>query len=433
MNTKIAVIADDLTGANDTGVQFAKQGVETAVLLGLHAAPGALEAQAVVADTQSRALSPDQAYERSAQAAALFKNGPARVLYKKVDSTLRGNLGPEIEAIMDAFGLELAVVAPSFPKLGRSCVGGYVLLQGVPLEATEIARDPKCPVDETHLPTLLSRQVKRGVGHAGIKDMLAGEQALAARLKEHLAQGRSIVVCDVWKEEHFPLILAAGLSLNVPVLWVGSAGLAEHLPRALGIGPSGPASAPALVVAGSVSSVTRTQVAYLKKRPQIAAIEVDPQALLLPETREREVERCFALAAKAAAEGHDVVVASGYSEEVVANTTKRAGALGMSAAQAAEEVALGLGQLCRKLTLESAFCGLVLTGGDTAVSCCLALKATAFTVVSEVAAGIPLGELQGGDADGMPMVTKAGAFGSEDALALAMDTLKSMAAAGRHS
>jgi len=444
MIQKIAVIADDLTGANDTGVQFAKQGMDTVVLLGLAASAGALDAQAVVADTQSRALPP-------AQAAALLLSGPPRIFYKKVDSTLRGNLGAEILAIMDACGIGLAVVAPSFPKLGRTCVGGVALLQGVPLAATEIARDPKCPVKQSHLPTLLAGQIGqagqagqagrtgrtgRGVGHAGIDDILAGEEALAARMREHLDAGRGLVVCDVWQEEHFPLIIAAGLRLGVPVLWVGSAGLAEHLPRALGLLSDVPARAPVLpvlVVAGSVSAVTRAQVAHLKLRPLVTCVEVDTPALLAPATLVPEVERCVGLAAQAAGRGRDVVVVSGGSDELVAKTTALAGTLGLSPARAAEEVALGLGRICRELALRRVFCGLTLTGGDTAVSCCAALGATALTVFSEVAPGIPLGELRGGDAHGLKVVTKAGAFGAEDALALAVDALQNQIASGRRA
>jgi len=439
MDQKIAVIADDLTGANDTGVQFAKQGMDTVVLLGLAASAEAMSAQAVVADTQSRALPPGQAAARAAQAAELFQTGASRILYKKVDSTLRGNLGAEIEAIMDVRGLRLAVVAPAFPKLGRTCVGGIALLQGVPLEATEIARDPKCPVVESHLPTLLAGQTGLEVGHAGIKDILGGEEALAARLRERLDAGGGLVVCDVWKEEHFSLIIAAGLRLGAPVLWVGSAGLAEHLPRGLGIATSGPSgrpsrpASPVLLIAGSVSAVTRGQVAHLQARPGVAVVAVDTPALLEAGTLASEVERCVTLAAGAARLGRDVAVVSGGSDELVARTTALAGRLGLAPGQAAEEVASGLGLICRELMALGVFCGLTLTGGDTAVSCCAALGATALTVFSEVAPGIPLGELRGGRANGLAVVTKAGAFGAEDALALAVDALKNQAACGRRA
>lgn len=423
MNQKIAVIADDFTGANDTGVQFAKQGLETVVLLGQDRHKRDPGAQIVVTDTQSRALSPREAYQNTLRAASLFTGGD-RILYKKVDSTLRGNPGLEIKAVMDAFGLKLAIVAPSFPKLGRTCVGGYVLIQGAPVESTEIAHDPKCPVEESHLPTLLSRQTGEGAGHAGIKEIMSGAEGLAACLRANMEAGRGIVVCDAWREEHFPLILKAGMRLGVPVLWVGSAGLAEHLPAALGMRTSAPDPAPVLVVAGSVSAVTRMQTAHLRTRPGMLVVDVDAGELLEDYARDAEIARVVGLAAKAAAEGLDVLVVSGRDQDVVNAVRARAKDMGKSSIWAADEVAKGLGAVCRRLFLECSFCGMALTGGDTAVSCCAALGATRFRVVSEVAAGIPIGELCGGEADGMKVVTKAGAFGAVDALALAVDALK---------
>jgi uncharacterized protein YgbK (DUF1537 family) len=402
--------------------------MDTVVLLGLAVSPDALAAQAVVADTQSRALPPERAGERAAQAAALLLSGPPRIFYKKVDSTLRGNLGAEIQAVMAACGIGLAVVAPAFPKLGRTCVGGVALLQGVPLEATEIARDPKCPVRQSHLPTLLAGQTALSVGHAGIRDILAGEEAVAARFRERLDAGGGLVVCDVWREEHFPLILAAGLGLGVPVLWVGSAGLAEHLPRALGIAPSGAPAPPVLVVAGSVSAVTRAQVAHLRARPGVVVVAVDAPALLARESSGPEVARCVKLAEEAARLGRDVAVVSGGDDDQLAGTSALAGSLGLGLARAAEEVALGLGRICRDLAARGVFCGLALTGGDTAIACCAALGATALTVRAEVAPGIPIGELRGGEAAGLTVVTKAGAFGAEDALAAAVDAVKAHAA-----
>jgi uncharacterized protein YgbK (DUF1537 family) len=157
---KIAVIADDLTGANDTGVQFAKQGLATVVLLNAGNLSSGAASDVVVIDTGSRALPAAEARARAAEAARLVKSGGIGTVYKKIDSTLRGNLGVEIDAIMDGCGLALAVVAPAFPQNGRLTVGGLHLLNGVPLEASEIARDPKMPVCESSLPALLAGQLK---------------------------------------------------------------------------------------------------------------------------------------------------------------------------------------------------------------------------------------------------------------------------------
>ncbi|NPV04473.1 MAG: four-carbon acid sugar kinase family protein [Syntrophaceae bacterium] len=422
---KIVVLADDLTGANDTGVQFAKQGLKSLVLISLPDSPSDLDEDVLIVDTQSRALTPAEAYEKVAQAVGLFKErGPFRALYKKIDSTLRGNLGSEIDALMDVCGFETAVVAPAFPKNGRITVGGRHLLGGAPLEATEIARDPVCPVGESHIPTLLAGQTRRRVGHVGIKSVLAGSDGILGAMRGLRAEGCEVVVCDAWQDDHLAMIAMAAARLEQSVLWVGSAGLAESLPLALGLGAATAERRPVVVIAGSVSSVTRGQVALLRQRPDVAAIETDPCSFLRPASARDEMDRCFQAAVNALQSGRDVVIVSAQSEDAVARTIEEGRSSGLSPRQSAEAVADALGSLCRRLALHAGLGGLVLTGGDIAVSCCRSLSASGISVIQEVAPGIPLGVLKGGQCPGLGVVTKAGAFGGQDALCKAVDFLK---------
>jgi len=423
--SKIVVLADDLTGANDTGVQFAKQGLRSLVLISLPDSPAELDEDVLIVDTQSRALPPAEAYERVAQAVGLFRErGPFQALYKKIDSTLRGNLGAEIDALMDVCGFELAVAAPAFPKNGRITVGGRHFLGGSPLEATEIARDPVSPVSESHIPTLIAKQTRRAVGHVGIKDVLAGSDGILDAMRRLCAEGREVLVCDAWQDDHLAMIAMAAVRLQKPVLWVGSAGLAECLPLALGLGAATAERRPVVVIAGSVSGVTRGQAALLRQRPDAAYIETDPCAFLRPDTAQAETGRCFQAAVNAVHGGKDVVIVSGHSDEVVARTIEEGRLAGLSPRQSSEAVAEALGELCRRITLNAKLGGLVLTGGDIAVSCCRRLAASGISVLQEVAPGIPVGVLKGGQCPGLAVVTKAGAFGAQDALCKAVDFLK---------
>ena len=422
---KIVVLADDLTGANDTGVQFAKQGLKSLVLISLPDSPSELEEDVLIVDTQSRALPPAEAYEKVAQTVGLFQDRvPFQALYKKIDSTLRGNLGPEIDALMDVCGFALAVVAPAFPKNGRITVGGFHFLGKAPLEATEIARDPVCPVGESHIPTLIAGQTRRKVGHVGIKSVLAGSDGILDAMRRLSEDGREVLVCDAWQDDHLTMIAMAAVRLDKPVLWVGSAGLAESLPLALGLGAATADREPVVVVAGSVSGVTRGQVAMLRQRAHVACIEVDPYAILKPDAAQAEMGRCFQAAVNAVGAGKDVVIVSGHSDEVVARTIEEGRLSGLTPRQSSEAVAGALGGLCRRIALHAKLGGLVLTGGDIAVSCCRSLSANGISVIQEVAPGIPVGVLKGGQCPGLGVVTKAGAFGAQDALCKAVDFLK---------
>ena len=425
MKKKIIVIADDLTGANDTGVQFAKQGLDTIVLLGTDSPPERPEEDVVVMDTGSRSLGPQEAYDTVAKAARFFKNIPFCAIFKKIDSTLRGNLGREIDAVMDTCGQELAVIAPAFPRNGRTTIGGYHFLHGVPLEATEASRDPVCPVTETHLPTLLSSQSQRKVGHVGIKPTMAGLEGILAAIGELTAAGTTVIACDAWQEAHLKNLATAARQLEKQVLWVGSAGLAAYLPAAFRMSAEPMACNPVLVLAGSVSRVTRSQVTMLRSRPDMACIEVAPCRLLQHDTSEMEIHRCCHEARQALTAGKDVVIVSGSREEAVTETQNKGFALGFTDRQTAEAVAGALGDLCRQIATNTPLSGMVLTGGDIALSCCRLLSASGMKVMEEISPGIPLGRLKGGPWDGLRVVTKAGAFGEEDALCRAVDRLKS--------
>lgn len=421
---RIAVIADDLTGANDTGVQFAKQGLETVVLLGTKNFAASLSADVVVIDTNSRALPAGEARAKASEAARLVRDGGIGTVYKKVDSTLRGNLGPEIDAIMDECGLRVAVIAPAFPKNGRVTVGGLHLLHGVPIEAGEIARDPKMPVRESSVPALLAGQTKRRVAHIGLKTMLAGEAAIAAELTRLAGEGAGMIVCDAWQDEQLKHLAAAIVASGLAALWVGSAGLAEYLPAALGMSGGARRRDPVVVIAGSVSNVTRSQVAKLSERADTAYIMVTPAALLTAAGRQAEIDRCYVAVAAVVREGKHAVLASGYSDDVVAATCSEAKALGLDGQQTGAIIADSLGEIGRLLAENLSLGGLVLTGGDIAVAVCAALGATGLKVTREVAPGVPVGELRGGRREGLKVVTKAGAFGSDDVLVKAVEVLQ---------
>ncbi|HEY3425480.1 MAG TPA: four-carbon acid sugar kinase family protein, partial [Negativicutes bacterium] len=253
------VIADDLTGANDTGVQFAGQGMQTEVLLDGAALTPSPATDIIVVDTNSRAIPAKEAYLKVQTVAKQAHSMGFLHYYKKLDSTLRGNVGVELKAILDLGLHEFAFVMPALPNNGRTTVGGHVLLHGVPLAATEIAKDPKSPVNETVLPELLRQQTASLVGHIGIAELCQGEAAITKAIQQHLTQGCTIISCDAWLDEHFPLAASAALRVSQRILWSGSAGLAEFLPQLLKLHKP-QTKQPTLVVAGSVSSVTRGQI-----------------------------------------------------------------------------------------------------------------------------------------------------------------------------
>src|SRR3712207_6339570 len=117
----LAIIADDLTGAADSGGQLARPGYRTAVVFHIAEFPAKSDCDAVAVDMDSRSLPAGFASKRVLEAGRTMNN--ARVIYKKIDSTLRGPVAAELAAALGATGQAKAVVAPAFPsEIGRAHV-----------------------------------------------------------------------------------------------------------------------------------------------------------------------------------------------------------------------------------------------------------------------------------------------------------------------
>ena len=432
---KLVIIADDLTGANDAGVQFAKYGMNVQVLLedsSQTTVSGSGEVvDVVVLDTDSRAVPAEVAFARVAAASRMVKkvagNGEIPLIFKKIDSTLRGNLGPEIDAAMTEFGFDWAAVVPAFPANGRITVGGWHLLHQVPLAESEISRDPKAPVHDSVLSELLVKQSSQPVGHIFLKDVCGGPASIRQRITEQLSAGKKLISFDATTETHLRSIAKAIADSSQPGLWVGSAGLAEMIPAVMGwpkqerFSPATDANGPVLIVAGSVSKVTHRQMEVILSKGQVRLVSLQAAALI--DDEDGEIRRCSQAAAQGLAEGLDVLLASAMTADAVVLARAAGLSKGLDNLKVSEIIADALGQVVRELvSLKPA--GLFLTGGDTAIAVCRALDVNAIEILAEVSAGIPLGRLSGGISPGLPVVTKAGAFGGETAIVDAVKVLK---------
>ena len=180
----IGVIADDLTGAAEIGAVGLRHGLRAEVVL---AGEPSGDADLVCLDTDSRSCAPGEAAERAARAARLLRQQRADWVYKKTDSVLRGNVTPELEAIVTELGLDGALLVPANPSLGRTIVGGQYFVRGQLIHETEFARDPKHPRSSSDVRELVAtpaslplfvRRAEEGLPERGI---VIGEAASPGR------------------------------------------------------------------------------------------------------------------------------------------------------------------------------------------------------------------------------------------------------------
>jgi hypothetical protein len=226
------IIADDLSGAADCGIACTMAGLSTVVVLGETTQPPHADAIAVDADTRRKPI-----VEAAAETARVVRAyaAPGQILFKKLDSTLRGHIGAEIAATLATrralHGAAVAVMAPAFPATGRTTVRGHQLLHGVRLEHTELWKGENIQ-GEAHIPAMLTAS---GLRTTAIHlDMVRNASKLHAALFQ-AARRHDVIACDAEIEADLQAIAQASLSLGRNTVWVGSAGLARYLPAAAGL------------------------------------------------------------------------------------------------------------------------------------------------------------------------------------------------------
>jgi uncharacterized protein YgbK (DUF1537 family) len=389
------ILADDLTGAADCAVAFARRGHAAAVTWGEAAGQEAEEAVLAI-DADSRRLSAEAA---AARHAALLRPGPT--LYKKIDSTLRGQPAAELAATLAALREggrpALAVVAPAFPDTGRTTEAGRIRLGGAPLEDSPLwARehsygdaDLRAILEGAGLPTAL----------LPLEELRAGPEAVATAMQDALAAGRAALVCDAVTTADLGTIARATRPQGAELVWVGSGGLAAALAEAGPAGQDPPPPRPPvtggglLLVVGSLAEASRAAAGQALAQGGLRHFGIQPALLRAGPAGWGGMAREIAAAIAA---GEDALA---IIEPEPGADLRHGAALAQAMAALLQPAAAQAG-------------GLFATGGETAYALLSRLGVKGIRLLEEVAAGVPLGLTRG--ARRLPVVTKAGGFGDAD-------------------
>lgn len=420
------IVADDLTGANASGVLLKAFGLSPLTLTGDLPPPPAVRAgrDVLIAPTDSRAVAPAVAYRRVRDATTALAAPEVRLYTKRIDSTLRGNMGPEIDAMLDALAAvensdRIAVVVPAYPQAGRVAVGGYLLVNGILLQRSDVARDPKTPVLTSRTLDLVVAGSRRTAAHLPLDTVYAGAAALAAALGDTYRNGHRIAVLDALQPEDLETIADAVIAADLPFIAVDpgpfSAALAGRLLPAEHSGKPRPR---VLMVVGSVVATAGEQLRELYRAYHVTTAYLDPLLLIAGGDIARvEIEQavakltaapvdtdflclttnsldstaCLDLEAIARSRASDIDTVSGLINQGIAQTVERV-----------LDAPLRVG-------------GLYLSGGDTTIAVFRRLGAVGLVLERDVLPLVAYGHIMGGSREGMPVVTKGGTAGDRDA------------------
>jgi len=410
MNEKrIIIIADDLTGANDTAIQFVKYGMSALVVTDDLLPDVFANFNVLSFNTDSRETSPKEAYEKVRELIQKLKAaGNNGFLYKKVDSVLRGNPGVELAAVMDEHDIELAIISPSFPA-NKSVLENGILKSG---------KEGQAAIDAVKI---FADNMEKKVDGIPLNIIRQGGEKAAEFVLARLSEGVQVFVADAITDDDLSAVGTLSTVIDKPFLLAGAGALANQIAKNMEREKvekenllSQDSRAPVLVIAGTRQGETSAQISMLCET--LSAHVILFKTSLVQKGRSEEAIQTAFDEAKRYMEGSPAlcVIAvesmfnSGIPEGIVAwdQAEKNDGAAISSA----------LGILVKKLTAAFYFPLMITTGGDTSLQICKSLGAIGIQPLAEISPGIPLGKIIGGSSEGRFIITKSGRFGNKDAL-----------------
>lgn len=422
----IGIIADDLTGANDTALQLHVRGANTQVLLDYDNTPQYNKNTIVWAlSTETRNIAANDAYEKVKSATKfLIDTLKLDYFYKKIDSTLRGNIAVEALAMLEVLKWDAALIIPAFPAEGRITVGGYQLLKGIPIERTELARDVHSPIFESHIPTLLKSQLEESlhniVGMIDLKTVMKGAGPIIVKINELVKEGKKLIVADAVSTTDIEQLVLAMNKSSYNILSCGTAACAQvlgnvwlpelknqHIKKII-------PNLPKLVVSGSATKLTATQIETLASSDEFENtyfMNLDMQTIL-GGVNDETVER--------------VINNLGQENIVVVNTSKIISEFDgfsedsfnaeLTKTKLADAITNYLAELTKRVVTRRDLI-LITLGGETSYKCCEAIGSLQLQIIDEVLPAIALSM----DHKAQWIVTKSGNLGNSNTL---IDILK---------
>ncbi len=418
----IAIVADDLTGANDTSLQFYLNGCKTQVSFGEDISIDEnLKTEVFAMSTETRNIDAELAGQKIQKAAdeILNKYGFEHI-YKKIDSVLRGNIAVETLTLIERLKIDAAVICPAFPSEGRTTIGGFQLVKGIPLQRTEVSRDPAFPITESNILNILKNQIPPQnhdiVDLISLDVVMKGAGPIVTKLNDLISKGKKLIVCDAVSTTDLEQIALAVTKSSYNILPVGSAGAAQAISKIWHpfSGEENKTTAeipklPKLIISGSATDLTACQIKRLKENDNIENtyfIDMKPQNIFL-----NDYEEIAGRIINNLVKENTVIL---HSSSLTENTEE------LTSLLLEHEITkdIFISKICdflaavTRTVIGQKEAILITIGGETSYKCCHAIGTKNLQIIDTVAPAIPLGI----DRKGQYIVTKSGNLGSQNTL-----------------
>lgn len=420
---KYIVIADDLTGSNATCSLFKKIGLRAASILKLQGDIN-YDVDVISYSTASRGLDKEEAYKKVSEAIKILKNKDVLVYNKRIDSTLRGNIGTEINAMLDNLEDDrIAVVIPSYPDSGRIVVNKTMLVNGVLLENSDAGKDPKTPIKTSCVESLIQKGIKYSSTYFTLSDIEQPIEEIVKKIQEAIKKSR-VLVFDAVNNEDIIKISKAIIHSDINIITVDPGPFTLYYSKELQ--KKNHLEKKILMVIGSVTATTKKQIEYILQEEDIFLVKMKVEDFFEKETCLKEIERVISFIKKGIV-SYDLflVTTSPIGDEKKADLQKLAENLNTTVEEISKIIANTLTETVVKILKETEkFEGVYSSGGDITIALLEKLKAIGVEIREEVIPLAAYGRLIGGDFPNLKLVSKGGMVGDEKTIKLCLHKIK---------
>lgn len=422
--TKIVMIADDLTGANANCSLMKKIGLSASSILNLKGdLPKGIDVLAYT--TNSRAIEKDEAYKAVKEALDKMASDEVMLYSKRVDSTLRGNLGSELNAIFDSLGEEyIGICAAAYPDTNRVIFNGTMLVNGSLLMNTDAGKDAKTPVFSNEVEELFNKDLKVGSVSIFLEDIEKGSDHVAEIIKNEKKLGNRLIIFDGVTNEHLEIVADACVKSKEKIFSIDpgpfSMRLADRMIKNQGT------VAKVLMVVGSVTDITIKQIKEVTFEYPVDILEVNPLKLLDKNKIDEYVEQTVKDAKDRLSNSNILMITSTPYREGLErlNLVEISKEKNISVDDLSIMISNGLARIAKEiLDLGLSFSGIFSSGGDITVALTEYAGATGIEIREEIIPLAAYGRMIGGDFPSLRIISKGGMVGNESAMITCLEKL----------
>jgi len=410
------IVADDMTGSNVSNSLLAKDGFEVGTVSDIDNLDSYDSYDVLGVHTDSRGLSSKDAYNKVFDYVSKLKINELKFFSKRIDSTLRGNNGTEIDAMLDALDdEEIAIVVPSFPSSGKIVIGNYMLVNGVPLEMTDVKNDPVSPVSSSRVASVLEEQTNKEIGTISMETILLGTDAIKNTIQALKENNVKIIIADACTNEDIESIANATIESGIKFISADPGPFTYYLVKKLESQRKIKNQQKLLFVVGTVSTIAISQIRRLRMDQDPYVVKINAKKLLYESTRDEEKVRVKNDVIKHLDDNEMFLIATMINSEDKLDLKAEAKKAGITKFEASETISNNIAHIGYLIANEmgDSLGGVYTSGGDITQAFLDYTHTDGIKIKNEIIPLAVYGTIMGGKLAGKSIVTKGGLIGDE--------------------